>query len=131
MSNKNIIIGLVILIAVGSLVYLGLSSSARYAYSVGELVQNNIEEQQIRVQGIVSEIEYTQGGRLSRFFLYDEHNPEIVLSVIYQGESTPPDTFRDGSGATVEGYYEGQGIFIAHTILPLCASHYEPELEGN
>lgn len=120
-----------VLVAVGSLVYLGLSSSTRYAYSVEELINAGTQEEVIRVQGVASNIEYAQGGKLSRFVLYDESNPDISLAVIYQGDSTPPDTFKPGAGATVEGYYEIQGVFTAQNILPLCASHYQPEEIGN
>lgn len=131
MSKKNVIAVAIILVAVGALIYLGLSSSTRYAYTVGELIGAGAQEGIVRVQGIASDIEYAEGGKLGHFILHDEHSPEITLSVTYEGNSTPPNTFQEGAGATVEGYYQSQGIFLAQSILPLCASHYQPEEAGN
>ena len=50
-----------------------------------------------------------------------------MLPVIYKGTEAPPDTFKDGSQAMVEGRIADDGVFRAQQLQAKCASKYAPK----
>jgi cytochrome c-type biogenesis protein CcmE len=78
----------------------------------------------LRVAGIVSEGSIERDGAEVTFQLEQEHRR---LTVVYNGSSPVPDTFKDGVEAVVEGKTRPDGVFEADQIQAKCASKYEAE----
>lgn len=124
--KKKYLIGIVILVlAVGYLIYLSLSSSISYYVTVSEFYSRDTElyNTAIRVAGKISEpIEWNADDvRLS--FVITEGGEE--MKVVYHGAR--PSGFNTGSSVLVEGEYNPEGIFYADQIILKCPSKYELE----
>jgi len=118
--------GIIVLIAVGYLSFVGFQSSATYYYTVSELMAqgSSIYEKNVRVNGLVSpgSIEKETGTLTLTFTLTEGENS---LPVIYHG--VVPDVFKAGKEVVVEGYLNADGILQADEILTKCPSKYVPE----
>lgn len=118
--------GIIILIAVGYLSFVGFQSSATYYYTVSELMDqgNSIYEKNVRVNGVVmpgSIVQETDTLTLE-FTLAEGGNS---LPVIYHG--VVPDAFAAGKEVVVAGYLNADGILQADEILTKCPSKYVPQ----
>lgn len=120
---KIIVAVLVVVLALSYLGYRGFVASSSYYYQVGEFLsqENSLGNQQVRISGTVAAGSIRQNGLDLKFIITDG---EKELSVTYKG--AVPDTFRASSDVTVEGRLDSSGTFIATTVLPKCASKYEP-----
>jgi cytochrome c-type biogenesis protein CcmE len=118
LKNKKFVIGAVIvLIAAAVLGYIGFMGTGTYYYDVGEFLdkETTLAGQTIRVSGIVDQIAPPAKVGLT-----------LKLSVVYNG-TTPPDTFKPGQQAVVEGKYDtASGSFKGTNIIVKCGSKYEP-----
>lgn len=126
-KKKFVIGGIIIVIALVFLGYMGFMSGASYYYEVSELLDldNPVYGQALRVNGEVAPgIEQEAGGLVLRFTLNDVTGRDVSLPVVYRG--AVPDTFKVGNGVIVEGTYTADGIFEATAILARCASKYLP-----
>jgi cytochrome c-type biogenesis protein CcmE len=127
--RKRYLIGGVILIAaVGYLLYMALGSSTVYYVTVSELLDKGQDayETSIRVAGKIADgsIEWN-AEELELKFAVVEGNAS--LPVIYEGAR--PDSFKAGADIVVEGKYHSDKIFRASNILMKCPSKYVPEEE--
>ena len=123
--RKFIILGLVLLAAFSYLGYMGFASGATYYYEVDEFVQlaDAPSGENVRVNGTVVAGSLEQGpAGAGLSFIITQNGSN--LPVHYQG--VVPDTFKVGSEVTIEGALNADGIFEAHTLIPKCASKYEP-----
>ncbi len=124
--RKFLIGGLIICLAVGYLVYMGLGSSVTYYSTVSELVEkeDSIYGKNVRVNGEVApdSVDWDPKSLILRFTIADEGES---LPVIYQG--VVPDAFKAGADVVVEGKLDSDGIFQANTLLTKCPSRYVPE----
>jgi cytochrome c-type biogenesis protein CcmE len=130
LKNKKFIIGAVIvLIAAAILGYVGFMGTGTYYYDVGEFLdkETTLAGQTIRVSGIVDQTAPpAKVGLTYHFTLLDVTNQNLKLSVVYNG-TTPPDTFKPGQQAVVEGKYDtASGSFKGTSIIVKCGSKYEP-----
>jgi cytochrome c-type biogenesis protein CcmE len=125
--KKFIIAGLIVLLAVGFLVYWGLGNSLAYYSTVGELMAkgDSVYGTDVRVNGEVApgSIARDTKNLMLRFTLAGEVES---LPVVYQGAQIP-DAFTDGADVVVEGKLDSDGTFHADIILAKCPSKYEPE----
>lgn len=125
-KKRFLIGGVIIFLALASLVYSGLQSSATFYFTVSELQNqgNSIYNETIRVKGQVApgSVEQTAAGRQLRFTIVEGG---ASLPVIYQG--VVPDTFKEDVEVVVEGQLNSAGVFQANTLMPKCPSKYEPE----
>lgn len=125
-KKKFLIGGLMVLLAVGYLMYTGFQSSAMYYLTVSELLAKgpSAYNTDVRVTGTVvaGSIDREPGSLLIRFTLTDQANP---LTVVYRGIA--PDTFKDDSDVVVEGKYSPEGVFQAKVLLAKCPSRYTAE----
>lgn len=125
-KKRFLIGGIIIFLALVSLVYSGLRSSATFYFTVSELQNqgNLIYNETIRVKGQVApgSVEQTAAGRELRFTIVEGG---ARLPVIYQG--VVPDTFKEDVEVVVEGQLNSAGVFQANTLMPKCPSKYEPE----
>ena len=126
MGKKFLIGGITVFLAIGYLVFMGFQDSTTYYYTVSELMEqgSSIYDENVRVKGQVApgSVEQEAAGRILRFSIIDG---EESLSVTYQG--AVPDTFKAGAEVVIEGQFNSNGIFQAHTLMPKCPSRYEPQ----
>jgi cytochrome c-type biogenesis protein CcmE len=120
------LVGAVIALAAGFLIFNGLRSASVYYLTVSELKARGpaAYQQPARVAGTVKpgSIERLSGGLVVRFVLEDQSGS---LPVEYRG--VVPDIFGDYSEVVVEGRYTEPGLFVAKTLLAKCPSRFEAE----
>ncbi len=127
MSSRTIKIlvgALVVVVAVGVLVYVAVGRSSVYYYTVSELLAKG-SAQQVRVSGeLVGGSVEGLGTTTLKFVLHDREQSDQVIPVVYKGAI--PDSFRDQADAEVvaEGDLAG-GSFAATVLTPKCPSKYE------
>lgn len=126
MKKKFIISGVIICLAISFLAYMGFESSARYYYTVDELVaqQESVQNKNVRVNGqvVAESIKREVDSRTLNFAIIEG---DSSLPVVYQG--TVPDSFTGGVDVVVEGYLNLAGVFQANSIITKCPSKYVPE----
>ncbi|MEW6088468.1 MAG: cytochrome c maturation protein CcmE [bacterium] len=126
-KQKKVIIGsLIIIIAIGYLIYAGMRDTMVYYYTVSEVLSKGQSpgDKGIRIGGKVAEnsINWNEDNLDLKFEMEDEKTREKLL-IEYHG--TLPDTFKEGVTAIVEGKFSGDKIFHAKTLLAKCPSKYE------
>jgi len=125
---KPIIISVVILAAVGYLVFAGLRDTMTYYLTVSEVLANPQEvrgENTVRVGGKVTQdsVEWDPKNLRLDFKIEDMEDSASSLTVSYKG--VVPDSFKPGIDVLLEGKYKGEGKFSAAVIMPKCGSKYE------
>ena len=123
-SNKRLqlaVVALVLLSAVGYLVYSGLQTNVYYQ-TVGELRGATAAGRPVRVAGLVDEgsIVRQEGGSVLRFSMSDAGGS---IPVVYKG--AVPDIFQPGIEVVIEGKYAPGGEFTANTLLAKCPSKFD------
>lgn len=116
------IVALVILGAVGYLVYNGLRTNVYYQ-TVSELQASGGEHgRQVRLAGNVVEgsIVREDGGNTIRFSVADTGGS---LPIVYKG--VVPDIFAPGIEVVLEGKYHPDTGFVADTMLAKCPSKFD------
>ena len=128
MKNKRFVIGgIVILLAIGFLGFVGFQASATYYYTVSEFTSPETKsyDENIRISGDVQAESIEKPSALTLEFTVTEGGES--LPVHYKG--VVPDTFEEGNGVVIEGYLDGDGVFQAHTVLVKCPTKYVPETD--
>ncbi len=124
--KKFIFVGLIVIVALGYLGFVGFQSAATYYYTVSELMEQESPAygQTIRVNGRVApgSVEQEPGSLTMRFTISEG---DQSLPVIHQG--VVPDAFKVGNEVVVEGYIDQDGIFQSNNIMAKCPSKYVPE----
>lgn len=136
--NYRFGIGALLLIgALGYLVYAGVRQSAVYYLTIGEFVhrKHELAGREVRVAGrvvpgsVVKRVD-ASGTRLD-FALYDftgeQTQPDQRLAIHYVG--IVPDMFAEGRDVIVEGHYDGS-VLRARSVMTSCPSKYEPAEQG-
>ena len=118
---KFLIGGLIIVAAVGYLIF-AASGSAAYYITIGELWEQDVSRRNVRVSGFVigESIEWDARDMRLQFEIEDESGR---MPVLYSGAR--PDMFRDGAEVVVEGKLNAEYSFEARTMLLQCPSKYE------
>lgn len=122
------IVGLVILAAVGYLVYSGLRTNVYYQ-TVSELqASGGASGKQVRLAGIVvpGSIVREEGTSTVRFQVADAGGS---LPIVYKG--AVPDIFGDEIEVVLEGKYNPSTGFVADTMLAKCPSKFEEQAKTN
>ena len=127
MLRKKYIIGAVLLlVAVGFLLYTGFREGTVYYYTISELKEKAelLADKEIRIAGQVADgsIEWEADTFTMRFTLVEEGES---LPVIFHGVA--PDNLQEGREAVVGGKYDAGGFFLADNILTKCPSKYAPQ----
>lgn len=121
------IIGSVVAVAaaLGYLVIGSFSDSLVYFYTPSEVVKLSPDfySQKIRVGGMVEtgSLKVTPKSLKIDFRLTDG---EATIPVAFEG--VPPDLFKDGQGAVVEGNWSRDGVFRANFIMAKHSEDYMP-----
>jgi len=122
-SRKKFILGgVVILAALGYLVYSGVSQSVVYFVTPSELQAAPVAGKAYRLGGMV------KPGTLN----WDAKKIELTFtlsdgqaSVPIRHKGTPPDLFAEGRGAVVEGTWTNDGYFKAGLIMAKHSEEYK------
>jgi len=126
--RKGLIIGGVIIVAaIGFLLYMSFGESTIYYVSVSELYDKGEGgyDTNLRVAGVIAEdsIEWDYDRDELTF---DVEGGGAFLPVVYKGSK--PNGFADGAEVVVEGKYSRENVFHATIILMTCPSKYEEKV---
>jgi len=124
---RYIVGGLVVAVALGLILFLGLRGCAVESYTVSELIRDSesVYGETIRVEGEVEPgtLVTNEEARWISFVLRDENGVDRV-PVVYEG--VVPESFREGRGVSIDGELLPEGVFAASEIFTRCASKYVP-----
>jgi len=125
-KTRFLIAGLVIVAAIGYMIYAAIESGSEYYATTTELASMGDKAigQQMKIGGQVLDgtAQWDRGANSVSFTLTDGAKN---LPVTYTG--TVPDTFQPGNGVVLEGKLGADGKFQANSMLTKCASKYEPK----
>jgi cytochrome c-type biogenesis protein CcmE len=130
LNLKLLVAGVVILMAVGYLIYMGMqSTTTAYFVTVGELEQNaaKVDGQTVRVGGDVQAGSIVRGG-VGDPLQFTVTDGMSSIPVVYKGVA--PDIFSDHTQVVIEGTYHANGTFQADTLLTKCPSRFESAPTG-
>ncbi len=123
--KKFIIGGAIVVLAALVLGYVGFMGVDTYYYNVSEFIGKEpaLSGQTVRISGIIDPaVPPTKDGFSYHFTLLDVSDSNVKLEVVYNGP-TPPDTFKVGQQAVVEGKFDVvAGVFHGSSIIVKCAS---------
>lgn len=131
MSPKRVrvlLAGAVVAAAVGALLLTSVRGGLVYYVTPQELVQGGDRylDKAIRLGGFVvpGTLRWDRERLETTFQLRDEaDHGSVAVTVVHHG--APPDLFREGKGAVVEGRWDGQ-TFQSTTILVKHSEEYRP-----
>lgn len=135
---RMLILGVVLALALGYMIYAAFPGNALYFLSVGEFMEKEDAKdgRLVRVSGKLLEGSFQREGNstLSRFRLTDQTNGLASgnLAATYTGV-LPDLFFNSHSEIILQGRYGANLVFEADTILVKCPSKYrslEDELKG-
>lgn len=128
-SAQVVIAAIVVIAAMGYLIYTGFQSTSVYYLTVSELKANGMSSPghpygDVRVAGIVQDgsVQRTPGDPTVRFTMADAGGS---IPVVYKG--LVPDIFGPNIQVVVEGKYT-DGVFQAGTLLAKCPSKFTSEV---
>ncbi len=128
-SGRVIVAALVVVAAIGYLIYSGFQSTSVYYLTVSELKARSQSPLgatlgDVLVAGVVQEnsVQRSSSEATIRFSIADEGG---TLPVVYKG--LVPDIFGPGIQVVVEGRY-ANGVFQASTLLAKCPSKFTAEV---
>jgi cytochrome c-type biogenesis protein CcmE len=114
--------GLAVLGLAAGLVLYALSDSIVFFFTPAEAMAKNLgPDTRFRLGGLVAQGSLKQNGTRFDFIVTDT---EKSMSVIYTGQL--PDLFREGQGVVAEGKLNGEGVFMADTVLAKHDETYMP-----
>ena len=122
--KRFVIAALIVVAAVGALIYIGVRGSSMYYMTLAELraQTDTAYGDKIRLGATVVDGSIQSGADgVTRFVVTDGAN---TLPVSYRGSL--PDTFKDGAGVVLQGKLTSSGTFEASSLLAKCPSKYEP-----
>ena len=122
MKPKFLIGGAVIVLALGYLIWAGVTQSAVYFVTPSELSAAPVTGKAYRLGGLVERgsLKWDAKSLDLRFTLSDGQ-----ASVPVRHRGTPPDLFAESRGAEVEGTWSHDGYFQAATILAKHSEEYK------
>ena len=121
--KKYLIGGLVLILAVGYLVYAGIKSGSSYYMQVDEfMADSKFHEHRVRLHGTVVEDNVSVEPENMKAS-FDLAGQKSRLHVIYHG--VVPDLFKPGGDVVVEGRLGPDGVFKAEQLITKCASKYK------
>jgi cytochrome c-type biogenesis protein CcmE len=123
---RFIVAALVILAAVGYMMYAAIQSGSEYFTTTSEIAAMGTKAvgQQMKIGGQVVDgsVKQERGSDTIAFVITDgtKELPVTFTGII-------PDAFQPGAGVILEGKLAADGQFQANTMLAKCASKYEPK----
>src|SRR5713101_6849463 len=135
-KSKFFIGVLVIVGAVGYLIYTGIRETSTYYFTIEEFLPKReaLANEGVRVAGRVQTGSMSWDPKDLRLtfilgpFKKGEANSPTGVPVHYQG--VLPDMFAEGRDVIVEGRYDAESVLTATTIMTSCPSKYVSEKLG-
>jgi cytochrome c-type biogenesis protein CcmE len=128
-SRRFVIGSLIIVAALGYIIYGGMREAVVYFVTPAELkaMEAAANEKFLRMGGMVvnGSLQKDVKNLTYRFELTDG---TASFPVFFRG--VPPDLFTEGKGAVVEGRIGADGVFQATTIMAKHAEEYSPHADG-
>lgn len=122
MKPKFLVGGAVIALALGYMIWAGVTQSAVYFVTPSELTAAPVAGKAYRLGGLVERGSLTWDPR-TLDLTFAVSDGKATVPVRHKG--TAPDLFAEGRGAVVEGQWTGQGYFKATLILAKHSEEYE------
>ena len=123
--KRALIVGLVVVVALGYLGFQAFMGAATYYLSVGELLArgNAAYGEQVRLMGKVVDgsVVKTPETNTIQVTVADKDGPSVP--VVYS--DVVPDAFKQGADVVLEGALTPGGTFEASNLLVKCPSKYE------
>lgn len=125
-QTKFLVGGLVVVATVGYLMYMGIKETSVYYLTVSESAKMG-QGQDFRMEGNVvpGTIKIAPDSLGAEFSITDTQK---TVNIRYRG--TMPDMFKDEIKVVVQGKFDADGVFMAHTLLTSCPSKYEASKDG-
>jgi cytochrome c-type biogenesis protein CcmE len=126
-QKKFLIGGLVVVGALTYLVYTGIKETSVYYLTVSQSASMATTNRDFRMEGTVipGSIKIAPGSLGADFIITD-----AVKQVPIKYHGAIPDMFKDNIKVVVQGKYDKDGVFLAHTLLTSCPSKYEASKQG-
>jgi len=119
--------GLIVVVAIGYLIYSGVSQSVVYFVTPSELLAAPVTGKAYRLGGLVERGTLKwEPKTLDLTFTLSDGKARVPV----RHKGTPPDLFAEGRGAVVEGAWSGEGFFTASLILAKHSEEYQAPHEG-
>ena len=122
---RFLVAGLVIVAAIGYMIYTAIQSGSEYYATPSEVkaMGEKAVGQPMKIGGQVVEgsVQWNRAANSVSFTITDGSSE---LPVSYTG--AVPDTFQPGNGVILEGKLGADGTFQATTMMAKCASKYTP-----
>jgi cytochrome c-type biogenesis protein CcmE len=119
--------GVVIAAALAYMIYAGVTQSAVYFVTPGELQAAPVPGKAYRLGGVVARGSLTWEARtLDLSFALSDGKATVPV----RHKGTPPDLFGEGRGAVVEGSWSPEGYFKASLILAKHSEEYKAPHDG-
>ena len=137
-QSKFLIGALLIVGAVGYLIYTSIQETKVYYFTIDEFLLNQeaMTNTDVRVAGRVQDgsIQWDPAALNLTFRLTPIEPGTISVGAIQAGVAVSyqgilPDMFAEGRDVIVEGLYTPDQQLVASTIMTSCPSKYEPEIE--
>ena len=128
MKPKFLVGGLVILIALGYMIWAGVTQSAVYFVTPSELQAAPVAGKAYRLGGLVvpGSLKWEPRTLDLTFTVTDGKT-----SVAVRHKGSPPDLFGEGRGAVVEGQWTADGYFKSTQILAKHSEEYKAPHDGD
>lgn len=132
MTNKKtkLLLGAIVVVAaLGYLIYGGIREAAVYYITPTELKEKggSAADKSFRLGGmVVPGSLHWEPQSLRLTFLLTDGKEQVAV----EHTGSPPDLFKEGTGAIVEGKYGNRNLFIANTILAKHSEEYRPPQPG-
>jgi len=132
MNMKVVSAMIIVMAALGYLIYTGVSQTSVYYQTVSEVVDRSAyyQDRSARVSGKVVEgsVDYNQEKLLLNFTVSDTEYEDRTMQVRYVG--VLPDAFEDGAEVIIEGTFDGkENLFHSSVLLAKCPSKYVAEVQ--
>jgi cytochrome c-type biogenesis protein CcmE len=122
MKPKFLIGGAVILVALGYMIWAGVTQSAVYFVTPSELRAAPVSGQAYRLGGLVARGSLTWDPS-TLALTFDVSDGKSTVPVRHHG--APPDLFGEGRGAVVEGQWTSEGYFKSTHIMAKHSEEYK------
>lgn len=122
-QTKMLIVGSVLILAIGYLAWSGVASGWVYFVDVDKFTNDTqLHARRVRLHGNVAAEDFAvnSAGLTASFKLAGKH---AKLPVVYRGNI--PELFATGKDVVVEGKLDQNGTFQADILMTKCASKYE------
>jgi len=133
-QSKFLIGALLIVTAVGYLIYTGIQETKVYFFTINEflLKREALANKDVRIAGRVQDgsMQWDPAALNLNFVLtpINETTAPLASGVPVHYQGIVPDMFAEGRDVVVEGIYTPEQNLVASTIMTSCPSKYEPEI---